>query len=120
MSDIWDDGSKYKYFTEQEWKIKKSFSYDVYKSFSDLKILKMQNIQRFVDMEENFGLPVNFGFCRDFCVNNKRNRLIQRHLCPEKCFWNPRVCLFDDTHSGDLVDLMTNSFHDTFVRLGLG
>ena len=49
MSDIWDDGSKYKNYTEQEWKVKKSFSFDDHNSFSDLKILKMQNIQRFLD-----------------------------------------------------------------------
>jgi uncharacterized C2H2 Zn-finger protein len=114
MSDIWDDGSKYKNYTEQEWKVKKSFSFDDHNSFSDLKILKMQNIQRFLDMEKVFGLPVNFGFCRDFCVNNNRNRLLQRHLCQENCFWNPRVCLLDQTHSGNLLDLMKKSFHDTF------
>ena len=40
MSDIWDDGSKYKNFTEQEWNVKKSFSFDDYRSFSDMKIFK--------------------------------------------------------------------------------
>ena len=114
MSDIWDDGSKYKNFIEQEWNVKKSFSFDDYRSFSDLKIFKMQNIQRFVDMEKNFKLPVNFGFCRDFCVNNKRYRPLQRHLCQENCFWNPQICFLEQAHSGNLVDLMKKSFHDTF------
>ena len=58
-------------------------------------------------MENNFGLPVNVGFCRDFCVNN-------RHLCQENCFWNPQICFLEQAHSGNLVHLMKRSFLDTF------
>jgi hypothetical protein len=65
-------------------------------------------------MEKHFGLPVNFGFSRDLCVNKKRNRLLQRHLCQDNCFWNPQICFLEQEHSGNLVDLMNKSFHDTF------
>ena len=71
MSSIWDDGSRYKNYSEQEWKVKNSFSYDNFKEFNDLKILRIQNNERFFNMEKNFGSPVEFGFCRDLSVNNK-------------------------------------------------
>jgi hypothetical protein len=111
---VFEDGQRYKNYSEQEWNLKNSFSYDDYKGFSDLKLLKIQNTERCFDMEKTFDLPVDFGFCRDFSVNNKRNRLVQRHLCLNNCFWNPQLCLFEQSHSGDLVDLMKKSFHDTF------
>ena len=47
-------------------------------------------------------------------MDNKRNRLIQRYLCPEKCFWNPQVCFLDKSHSGNLAHLMRKAFHDNF------
>lgn len=109
--------SKYRNFSEQEWNFKKSFSYDNYKGFSDLKIVKMQNTQRFCDMEEKFGLPFDLGFCRDFCQNNKRNRLLQRHLCSKGCFWNAEPCFMEQNHSGNLVDLMKKSFHEIYNPL---
>ena len=114
MSSVFDDGRRYKNYSDQEWKVKKSFSYDDFKEFNDLKILKIQNKERFFDMEKNFGLPVQFDFCRDFSFNNKRNSLIQRHLCSNNCFWNPQPCFLNNHHSGNLVDLMKKSFHDTF------
>ena len=79
---------KYKSFSEYEWSLKTAFSYDDHKGFSDLKILKMQNKQRFSEMEDMYGLPW-IDFCNDYNFNNKRNRLLQRHLCTKKCFWNP-------------------------------
>ena len=107
---------KYKKFSEQEWNLKNAFSYDDHKGFSDLKILKMQNDHRFSYMEEKYGLPSAslLGFCTDFSMDNKRNRLIQRHLCPNNCFWNPQPCFGDQSHSGNLADLMRKSFHDNF------
>ena len=80
----------------------------------DLVILKMQNNHRFFNMEENFGLPFGLSFCRDFCFNNKRNRDLQRHLCEHNCFWNPQACLLDQSHSGNLAELMEKPFHDNF------
>ena len=93
MSDIFEDGLRYENYSEQEWNLKNSFTFDNHKGFSDLKILKMQNTERVFDMEKTFGLPVDFGYCRDFSVNNKRNRLIQRHLCLDNCFWNPQTVI---------------------------
>ena len=75
MSSVFDDGSRYKNYSEQEWKVKNSYSYDDFKEFNDLEILRIQNKERFFNMEKNFGLPVDFGFCRDFSINNKRNSL---------------------------------------------
>ena len=100
--------SKYKNLTVEEWDLKNSFSFDDNHGFSDLKILKMQNDHRFSYMKEHFGLPIDGipGFCTDFSTNNKRNRLIQRHLCPESCFWDPRHCFLEETHSGNLADIM--------------
>ena len=108
--------SKYKNLTAEEWDLKNSFSFDDNHGFSDLKILKMQNGHRFSYMEEHFGLPPDgiLGFCTAFSTNNKRNRLIQRHLCPDSCFWDPRHCFLEETHSGNLTDLMKKSYHDKF------
>ena len=94
-----DRSSKYKTFSEREWNLKNTFTYDDYKGFSDLKILKMQNGDRFYGLKEKYGLPADGiqGFCTDFCLGNKRNRLIQRHLCPKKCFWNPQPCFLAKT-----------------------
>ena len=65
-------------------------------------------------MNDKYGLPFQSGFCADFSMDNKRNRLIQRYLCPEKCFWNPQVCFWDKGHSGNLAHLMRKAFHDNF------
>jgi hypothetical protein len=46
---------KYKSFSEHELSLKNAFSYDDHKGFSDLKILKMQNKQRFSEMEDMYG-----------------------------------------------------------------
>ena len=93
--------SKYKTFSEREWNLKNTFTYDDYKGFSDLKILKIQNVDRFYGLQEQYGLPADGirGFCKDFCFDNKRIRLIQRHLCAMKCFWNPQHCFWDKCHS---------------------
>ena len=108
--------SKYRKFSEREWSWKNTFSYDDYKGFSDLKIIKMQNDHRFRNQEEKYGLPPDgiLGFCTDFSMNNKRNRLVQRLLCPNKCYWTPQPCFLEETHSGNLADLMKKSFHDLF------
>ena len=47
---------KYKDFTEEEWKIKNSFTYDEQKSINDVKIIDMQNNYRYGYMHENFGV----------------------------------------------------------------
>ena len=106
--------SKYKHFNECEWNLKNAFSYDDRKGFSDLKIFTIQNNYRFSEMNDKYGLPFQSGFCADFSMDNKRNRLIQRYLCPEKCFWNPQVCFLDKSHSRNLAHLMRKAFHDNF------
>jgi hypothetical protein len=67
-------------------------------------------------MKEQFGLPIDgiLGLCTDFSTNNKRNRLIQMHLCPKSCFWDPMHCFLEQTHSGNVADLMKKSYHDKF------
>ena len=40
--------SKYRKFSEREWRWKNTFSYDDHKGFSDLKIIGMQNADRFL------------------------------------------------------------------------
>jgi hypothetical protein len=106
--------SKYKQWNECEWNLKNTFSYDDRKGFSDLRILTIQIQDRFSEINEKYGLPFQFGFCVDFSVDNKRNRLIQRYLCPNKCFWNPQSCFLDTSHSGNLAHLMRKSLHDNF------
>jgi hypothetical protein len=108
--------SKYRKFSEREWRWKNTFSYDDHKGFSDLKIIGMQNADRFYNMEDKYGLPPDgiLGFCTAFSMNNKRNRQVQRLLCPNKCYWNPQPCFLEKSHSGNLTDLMKKSFHDLF------
>ena len=86
--------SKYKQFDEFEWNLKNTFTYDDRKGFSDLKIFTIQNNYRFSKMNEKYGLPFQFGFCADFSMDNKLNRLIQRYLCPEKMFLESPSLLF--------------------------
>ena len=116
MSSFSKRPSHYKNLTIEEWNLKNSFSYDDNHGFSDLKILKKQNNHRFSYMEEHFGLPMDgiLGFCTYFSTNNKRNRLIQRQLCPKSCFWNPQHCFLDGSHCGNLTDIMKKSYHNKF------
>ena len=83
--------------------LKNAFSYDDRKGFSDLKIFTIQNNYRFSEMNDKYGLPFQSGFCADFSMDNKRNRLIQRYLCPEKCFWNPQVRFWTKVIQGILL-----------------
>ena len=63
-------------------------------------------------MMVNFGLPGNSSsVCSAFSANN------QRHLCRNSCFWDPQKGLFEDTHSGNLSDLMHEDFHNNFNPL---
>ena len=107
--------SKYRNFSVEEWNLKNSFSYDDHFGFSDLKIFDMQNRHRFYSQLKDFGLPWDSSsFCTAFSENSQRNRLIQRHLCQKLCFWDPQQCFLDDSHSGNLADLMHKDFHDIF------
>ena len=106
---------KYKDFTPFEWEFKNSFSYDDYYGFSDLRIFKIQNSHRLHYMWDDFGIPRDSAsFCNAFSANRERHRLVQRHLCSNLCFWDPRECFLDDTHSGNLQDLMCKDFHQKF------
>lgn len=106
---------KYKHFTQEEWNMKTSYSYDDYFGFSDLKIFRMQNNHRNYYMWDVFGVPPDSAsFCTAFNTNRKRTRLIQRHLCNNMCFWDPQKCLLEDSHSGNLSDLMHRDFHEQF------
>ena len=40
--------------------------------------------------------------------------LYQRNLCQKLCFWDPKQCFLDDSHSGNLADLMHKDVHDIF------
>ena len=106
---------KYKNFTEEEWNIKISFSYDDNFGFSDLRIFRMQNDHRNYYMWDVFGVPPeSASFCTAFNTNRERTRLIQRHLCNNLCFWDPQECFLKDSHSGNLSDLMHKGFHEQF------
>ena len=113
-----DRHPKYKHFTLDEWNLKYSFSYDDQHGFSDLKLFDMQNSHRFYSMMEDFGLPCDSSsFCNTFSKSHRRNTLIQRHLCSKSCYWDPQHCFLEDTHSGDLKELMHKDFHDEFNPL---
>ena len=113
-----DRAPHYKHFTREEWNLKYSYSYDDQKSFSDIKLFDMQNNHRLYSMMVDFGLPGNSSsVCTAFSANNQRNSLIQRYLCRNSCFWDPQKCLFEDTHSGNLSDLMHEDFHNNFNPL---
>ena len=106
---------KYKDFTEEEWDFKTSFTYDDYFGFSDLRIFNAQNNHRYDYMWDDFGIPPELAsFCNAFNTNRQRHRLIQRHLCSNLCFWDPQECFLEDSHSGNLTDLMHKDFHDQF------
>ena len=106
---------KYRDFTEYEWDFKNSFSYDDYFGFSDLKIYHFQNNYRYNYMWDDLGItPDSASFCNAFNEDRERHRLVQRHLCDKLCFWNPQNCFFQDSHSGNLTDLMSKKFHDHF------
>ena len=110
-----DRHSKYRNFSVEEWNLKNSFSYDDHFGFSDLKIFDMQNNHRFYSQLKDFGLPWDSSsFCTAFSENSRRNRLIQRHLCQNLCFWDPQQCFLENSHSGNLADLMHKDFHDGF------
>ena len=110
-----DRDSEYQDFTEEEWNMFNSYSYDDYQGFSDLKLFNIQNNTRNYKIWDNFDIhPYPGSFCIDFNTNCDRNRLIQRHLCDSQCFWNPRQCFLSNSHSGNLEDLMQKSFHDKF------
>ena len=92
-----------------------SYTYDDYHGFSDIQLYDMQNDNRWDNMWHNFDIhPYPGSFCTAFNSNLDRNKLIQRHLCDNNCFWNPRHCFLSDSHSGNLTDLMHKSFHDRF------
>ena len=116
MSDIFysESNPEAPNFNEFEWKLKKTFTFDDYKDFSDLKIYEKQNSHRFSTQFTEFGLPWR-SFC--FTQNNRRNRFIQRHMCENFCFWDPKDCFFESTHSGNLFDLMDEKFHIRFNPL---
>ena len=116
MSDVFysDSNPEAPKFTEFEWRLKKTFTFDDYKDFSDLKIYEKQNDHRFSTQFTEFGLPWT-SFC--FTKNSRRNSFIQRHLCENYCFWDPKVCFFENSHSGNLFDLMDKKFHRRFNPL---
>ena len=116
MSDVFSDGSSdNENYTSVELKLKYSYTYDDYKDFSDLKIFDMQNDHRLNYMDEEFGIwGDSSALCAEFSTKHHRNRLIQRHLCDNSCYWDPRICFFEDTHTGNLADLMHKGFHEKF------
>ena len=115
-SDFYSDSdSEYMDFTEEEMTMIRSYNYDDYKAFSDVKLFDMQNSERLENIWEKYDIhPCPGSFCTIFNVNSDRNKLIQRHLCDNNCFWNPRQCFLSDSHSGNLADLMHKNFHDKF------
>ena len=104
-----------KYFILDEWNFTNRFTYDDNFGFCDVKIFDMQNRHRFYYQMKEYGLPCSSSsFCTAFSENNRRNRLIQRHVCHKQCFWDPQQCFLEDSHSGNLTDLMSKDFHDLF------
>ena len=106
---------RYRHFTQEEWDIKTGYTYDDYFGFSDLRIYKMQNNHRYYYMRDKLGVPPDSAsFCTAFNTDRERHRLIQRHLCDRLCFWDPQECFLEDSHSGNLGDIMHQEFHDKF------
>ena len=106
---------KYKDWNQYEWDLKNTFSYDDYFGFSDLRIFKIQNSHRIHYMWDDFGISRDSAsLCNAFNTNRGRHRHIQRHLCSNRCFWDPQECFLEDFHSGNLQDLMHKDFHDQF------
>ena len=96
---------KYKDWNQYEWDLKNTFSYDDYFGFSDLRIFKIQNSHRIHYMWDDFGISRDSAsLCNAFNTNRGRHRHIQRHLCSNRCFWDPQECFLEDFHSGNLQD----------------
>ena len=97
------------------------FSFDKkYREFSDLKIYTHQNSSRFHYLLQLLKFPCQPFFTSIFnsfnitSYNLKPQKLLQRRLCLEFCNWNPSNCFLEDSHSGNLRDLMTKDFHNSF------
>ena len=60
-------------------------------------------------------LPI-INMCILHFENSQRNRLIQRHLCHNQCFWGPQQCFLEESHSGNLADLKSKEYHDIFGK----
>lgn len=106
---------EFKNFTEEEWNFVNTFTYDDQNEFNDLRILKMQNNHRVYHMWDELGIPPDSSsFCTAFNKNRERTRLIQRHICSNHCFWDPRNCFLSHCHSGNLEDIMHQDFHENF------
>ena len=105
-----------KYFILGEWNLTNRFTYDDNLGLYDLQIFDIQNRHRFYYQMKEFGLPLSSSsFCTAFSENNQRNKLIQRHVCHNQCFWDPQQCFLEESHSGNLADLMSKEFHDIFI-----
>ena len=47
-------------------------------------------------------------------MDTDQEKFLQRRLCNNFCNWDPSKCFLEDSHSGNLSDLMNKSFHDQF------
>ena len=106
--------------TELEKKLKSKYSFDKEKEFSDVRIFSMQSSKRVGNLFDLLKFPCQPFFSSIFCVFNteslrfKPERFLQRRVCLKSCNWNPTKCFLEDSHSGNLEDLMTQDFHSFY------
>ena len=106
--------------SKEDRKLMSKFSFDDHKEFSDIKIFKMQSTHRFYNLKSLIKFPCQPFFSSIFSVFSSRTdsyrleRFIQRRICLKSCNWNPRVCFLEDSHSGNLKDLMKQEFHNLY------
>ena len=109
--------------TEFEKNAKKLFSFDKhpkYREYNDLRVYQTQNSYRFSKLLEVLKAPFIPLYNSVICVFNPRDygfrpeKYLQRRLCSQACNWDPTKCFLEDSHGGNLSDIMKKSFHDQF------
>ena len=109
-----ESNPEYRVLTGLEWYLLNSYNYDSVREFSDIKIFDMQNERRKSVWSKKYALPYQENFCSGFNQNKDFLRLLQRYFCEKSCYWDPQICFLEDSHSGNLTDLMDRKFHNKF------
>ena len=108
----------------QKSKLEKSimskFSFDKHNEFSDVQLFTLQNSGRFFNLLDLLKFPRQPLQSSIFCCfytksyRCKPQRFLQRRICVDCCYWDPSKCFLEDSHSGKLEDLMSETFHSSY------
>ena len=113
----WDNTRKK--LTADELKMKRTYSYDpepvkAWREITDYMAIKECNDNLWSTISNYVGK--HLGYTNSLCLYRERHsevvRLIERELCPKKCYYFPANCIFN--HGHDFKNLLNRKLHKRF------